>query len=92
MVIMTSILDDEETIVGVRTTIQLDDALLDRLRQLVPPRGLNRFINRAIEDKVRDLERSQLEELMKEGYLALRQDREELNADWQAIDGENWPE
>ena len=76
---------------SVPMTIQLDQDLLVRLRRFVPPRGLSRFINRAIEDRVRDLERSQFEALMKEGYLAVAEDREEINADWQAIDVEGWP-
>ena len=75
---------------GARTTIRLDDALLDRLRRWVQPGDVSRFVHQAIEDKVRDLERRQLEELMKAGYLALRQDRDELNADWQVADLEDW--
>jgi hypothetical protein len=77
---------------GARTTVQLDEGLLERVRRFVPLRELNRFINRTVEDKVRDLERRELEGLMKEGYLATRNDREALNADWRAIDAEKWPE
>ena len=29
---------------------------------------------------------------MKEGYLATREDRAELNADWGILDTEGWPE
>jgi hypothetical protein len=32
-----------------------------------------------------------LEQKMIEGYIATRDDREELNRDWQIVDGENWP-
>ena len=74
------------------TTVQLDEGLLERVRRFVPSRGLNRFINRAVEDKVQDLGCRELEALMKEGYLATRNDREALNADWRAIDAERWPE
>jgi hypothetical protein len=75
-----------------RTTIQLDEALAARLRAMVPPRGLNRFINETLIEKVDALERQQLEELMKEGYLATRDDRDELSADWEVVDLEGWPE
>ena len=33
-----------------------------------------------------------LYEEMRAGYLATRQDREELNRDWSAIDDEGWPD
>ena len=63
-----------------------------RLRPLVGPRKLNRFINEVLAEKVEALERQRIEELMKEGYLATRKDREELNADWGVVDFEGWPE
>jgi hypothetical protein len=75
-----------------RTTIYLDEELLARLRQLVPGRGLNRFINQAVEEKVKMLERQRIEEAMKEGYIATRDDRDELNDDWSVVDTEDWPE
>jgi hypothetical protein len=77
---------------AVRTTIQLDEALVKRLREMVPPRGLNRFINETLAEKVESLERKRIEELMKEGYLATRDDRDELNVDWEVVDLEGWPE
>ena len=77
---------------AVRTTIQLDETLLQRVRQLVPARGLNRFINEAVEEKTRAVERLRIEEAMREGYIATRGDRAELNEDWSAVDTESWPE
>lgn len=77
---------------AVRTTIYLDEVLLARVRELVPPRGLNRFLNDAVADKVRLLERQRIEEEMKEGYLATRQERADLNRDWEVVDLEGWPE
>jgi len=75
-----------------RTTIQIDERLLDRVRKVVPRRGLSRFISETLEEKVSQIERRKIEEAMKEGYLATRRDREELNADWQGVDGEKWPD
>jgi hypothetical protein len=74
-----------------RTTLYLDNDLNDRLRRFVPPRGLNRFINEALAEKVGALERREIEEKMKEGYLAIARDRAELNSDWKAVDIEIWP-
>ena len=75
-----------------RTTIQLDEALAARLRALVPPRGLNRFINETLVEKMDTIERLRIEELMKEGYLAEQKDQAELIADWEVVDLEGWPE
>ena len=76
----------------VRTTIQLDDGLAAKLRALVPSRGLNRFINQAVAEKVAGLEQQRIADAMKEGYLATRSDREDLNRDWDVVDTEAWPD
>ncbi len=75
-----------------RTTIQVDEALAERLRRLIPARRFNRFVNEALTEKVAALERQRLEQELREGYLATRADRAELNADWGIVDVEGWPE
>mgnify|MGYP001305637026 CR=1 FL=1 len=75
-----------------RTTIDLDDDLKARLSQVLPNRGFNRFVNEAVAEKLDAMERAQLALEMKEGYLATRQDRDELNEDWSVVDVESWPE
>jgi hypothetical protein len=72
--------------------VYLDDELNQRLRRLVPARGLNRFINDAIAEKVRALEEQRIIAEMREGYIATREDRDELAQDWEAVDLEGWPE
>jgi hypothetical protein len=78
--------------VTVRTTIHLEDELFARVRQVVPPRGMSRFINQTIAEKLDALERQQVEEAMKEGYVASREDRAALSEDWGVLDTEQWPE
>ena len=75
-----------------RTTIQVDDELAARVRRVAPRRGLNRFVNEAIAAKVAEIERAALDRDMKQGYLATRADRAELNADWSTVDLEAWPD
>jgi metal-responsive CopG/Arc/MetJ family transcriptional regulator len=75
----------------VRTTIQLDETVLNRARRLVPPRGLSQLINQALRDKVEDLEHRELEAKLREGYIAVREDRDKLAQDWDAIEVEDWP-
>ena len=77
---------------SVRTTVQIDDELMARVRQIVPPRGFNQFVNEALAARTEAIERERLEQEMAEGYLATREDREELNRDWEVVDGEGWPE
>jgi predicted transcriptional regulator len=74
-----------------RTTVYLDDGLRERLQRLVPHRKLNRFICEAVAEKVAALEQRQLEQAMKQGYLATRDDRAALNGDWEAVDTVDWP-
>lgn len=76
---------------SVRTTVYLDGEVLQRVRQHVPARGLSQLINDLLSERVAEIEQSELEAQMREGYIATRQEREELNADWQIVDGEGWP-
>jgi hypothetical protein len=76
----------------IRTTVHLQEDLLVRVRQLVPSRGLSRFINETLAEKLDALEREQVEAAMREGYIATRGDRAALNEDWGVLDTEGWPE
>ena len=76
---------------AVRTTVQIDDALMARVRQLVPPRGFNQFVNEALAARAGAIERERIEQDMIEGYMATRDDRDALNRDWEIVDGEGWP-
>ena len=76
---------------AVRTTVQIDETLMARVRQLVPSRGFNQFVNEALAARADAFEREQIERDMIEGYVATRDDREELNRDWEIVDGEAWP-
>ena len=74
-----------------RTTVHIEDDLLGRARRIVPGRGLSRLVNEALSGKLAALERRQIDEAMKEGYLATQEDRAGLNEAWGAVDGEAWP-
>lgn len=74
-----------------RTTVYLDEALVMRVRRLVPARGLSQLVNDLLAMRVAELEQAELEAQMREGYIETRQDRQELNADWQIVDRDGWP-
>ncbi len=77
---------------AVRTTVHLQEELAAKVRELVPSRGVNRFINEAVAEKVAAIERQRIEALMIEGYIANRERDLEIAEDWEAVDLENWPE
>lgn len=74
-----------------RTTVYLDEGVAERVRRFIPQRGLSQLINDLLEQKVVELEQAEIERQMREGYLAVREDRKALNEEWQSIDGEGWP-
>ncbi len=74
-----------------RTPIYVDEALLARIRRYVPARGFSQLVNELLTAHIHHLEQAELEARMREGYQATRGERQELNQDWQALDGEGWP-
>ena len=74
-----------------RTTIHLADDVTQRVRDLAPPQGLSRLLNDLLLEWVVKQEQAVIEARMREGYLAVRDERRELNVDWQIVDGESWP-
>ncbi len=73
-----------------RTTIYLDEAVVNQLRRFIPQRGLSQLVNDLLQQKVAELERAEIEAQMVEGYLAVREERAAFNEDWQRLDGEGW--
>lgn len=84
-------MSNKVTIMTTRTTVYLDETLLERMRRFVSPRGLSSLVNELLDERVRQLEQAEIEAAMREGYLATRGERQALNADWQVLDGEGWP-
>jgi metal-responsive CopG/Arc/MetJ family transcriptional regulator len=75
-----------------RTTVYLDESLLEQVRRFVPSRGLSSLVSELLSERVRQLEQAEMEAAMREGYLATRNERQALNTDWQALDGPGgWP-
>jgi hypothetical protein len=69
----------------------VDEALALRAQRLMPTYKLSRLVNDLLAERVAQLEQAELEAQMHQGYIASHQDRQELNADWQIVDGEGWP-
>lgn len=75
-----------------RTTVYLDEAVLQRVRRYVPARGLSQLINDLLAERASEFERAELEARMRDGYIATRQERQDVQADWHVVDTEAWPE
>ena len=74
-----------------RTTLYIDEALLARARRFVPTRRLSQLVNELLAERIAQLEQAEIEAQMRDGYIATRQERQQLNSDWQLLDGEGWP-
>ncbi|MCE7874207.1 hypothetical protein DYH09_28075 [bacterium CPR1] len=75
-----------------RTTVYLDEDLLNRARNFLDPRGLSRWINDLIRERVVELERLQTKERLRAAYLAKNQDDQADAEDWGPLETETWPE
>ena len=75
----------------IRTTIYLDERLLERVQRFVAPCDLSRLVSELLDERVRQLEQVEIETAVRNGYLATNNERRDLNADWQIVDGEGWP-
>jgi len=74
-----------------RTTVYLDENVLERLHRYIPRRSFSQLVNELLAMKLAELEQAILETEMREGYLATRQERTEFAQEWQAVDNEGWP-
>jgi hypothetical protein len=69
----------------------ISEDTVSRLKNIVPEGNRSGFVGMAIEEKLDQIEREQFLELMKEGYLARRQEDIESNQEWDAATSEGWP-
>ncbi|MEZ4769716.1 MAG: hypothetical protein R2844_14955 [Caldilineales bacterium] len=75
-----------------RITIFVDEELLGRLQRFVSLDDLSQLVSELLEERVRRLEQAETDAAMRDGYLAVRSERQVLQLDWQVVDGEGWPE
>ena len=71
----------------VRTTLHLDEQVLESVRRYVPACGLSRFINQTLAEKAEAMERKRIEDLMVEGYRASWLEQRDAEEDWRGDRG-----
>ncbi len=71
--------------------LSVEESLIQRAEQHLPPGQLSDLINALLSEWLIKQEGAEIEAQMREGYLAVRNERQELNEEWQTIDGVGWP-
>ena len=74
-----------------RIVLSVDESLIQRAEQRLAPGQLSDLINALLSEWLIKQEGAEIEAQMREGYLAVREERQELNKEWQAIDVVGWP-
>jgi Arc/MetJ family transcription regulator len=74
---------------AVRLNITIDEELYRRLKEELPPKGISAFIGAAVKAKLAP-DRKALDA----AYKAASRERwrRELSRDWEATEGEGWPD
>jgi metal-responsive CopG/Arc/MetJ family transcriptional regulator len=76
----------------VRVNITLPEELARELDILVGPKKKSRFIAEAVTKRIEDLHREHMEELLEEGYKAVRSENLTLVKEFESVDIEGWDE
>ncbi len=77
---------------AVKVNFTLPEDLLDLLKQNVRNRERSAFVAEALREKLAEQARKQLEAELIEGYQATAKEGARINAEWEAITLESWPE
>ena len=75
-----------------RINITIPKDLVMELNQYTPPRKRSAFITEAIQQKIEQQKKDQLEKLLEEGYKARRKESSEITEEFASADMENWDE
>ena len=76
----------------VRLNITLPKELVRSLDNLAGPRKRSRFIAEALENQIKQYEKTKLEKLLAEGYRATEKEDAALAKEFEAVDLEGWDE
>lgn len=74
------------------TTDSWDDASLQSAAHLTSANDLSAPTSERPEEQAPQRMPSEIVAAMQQGYQATLAERQVLNAEWQAVDGENWPD
>jgi len=76
----------------VRLNITLSKDLVTSLDQITGPRKRSRFIEEALEIRVKQKQKEKMDKLLKEGYRATKKESLALSREFELVDLEGWHE
>jgi metal-responsive CopG/Arc/MetJ family transcriptional regulator len=77
---------------AVRMNITIPEGLARKLDRLVSPRKKSEFIVKSLEERIRRIEREELEAKLKEGYEVRRAEGLKIAEDFREVELEGWDE
>ena len=76
----------------VRFNVILPSELADQLRKVAGPRKRSEFITDAIKQRLKEMQKRELDALLEEGYRVGSEESFALAKDFEAVDLEGWDE
>ena len=76
----------------VRLNITLSKDLVMSLDQITGPRKRSRFIEEALEMRIKQKQKEKLDKLLEEGYRATKKESLALSREFEPVDLEGWDE
>ena len=76
----------------VRLNITVPKEIVKQLDRIVGPRGKSAFITECIRQRIQQIEKEKLQELLKEGYENTKSESAALAREFEQVDLEGWDE
>jgi metal-responsive CopG/Arc/MetJ family transcriptional regulator len=77
---------------SVRLNITLPKNIVIAMEQFTAPRKRSQFIAKAIQDRINQQKKEELDELLIEGYQARSKENVKFSTDYESVDLEGWDE
>jgi metal-responsive CopG/Arc/MetJ family transcriptional regulator len=76
----------------IRLNITLPSTLAKKLKRISGPRKQSQFVAEAVEQRIKQLKKEQMEKVLAEGYKATSKEGIEISKDFNSVDLEGWDE
>ena len=74
----------------IRLNITLPSALAKELKRISPPRKQSQFVAEAVEQRIEQLKKKQMEKALVEGYKVTSKEGIEITKEFESVDFEGW--
>ena len=76
----------------VRLNITIQEELARQLNKLVGPRKKSHFIAEALEQRIGEIQKEELNKILEQGYKARKEESLSIAKEFEAVDVEGWDE